>query len=430
MSIILAIWIALIVFLLFFKFDYGVFLYLAYILLVPYMKIHFGVTLSWNLINLVLMLAIFIHCKRRKTSIDWVIMKPFFFLFGLQLLVIPIQSDVPLSFMLNSYRLAVMTTLVVPVSLILVNKSYINGRERLMYIVVVCIIIATVYGLLLTSMPGINPYLMLMCYLNDIDYLGTYFMAENGGRLFGRISSVFGDPMTYAFFLGISFIFVCSIKSQLNKKIKYVVLGLISVNCVICGVRSVIAGLGVTAVYYLYRQRNIKAAFAVGFVILIGFILFLTVPELNEYFGSMFDHSSQNVRGSSIEMRLEQLEGAFTEIRNNYIIGHGYGWHSYYLESHDYHPSLLYFESLLYMVLCDQGFLGIIFWVFFVLIYLKVNRTYVKDSTMLDCLVVFYLSYSCITGEYGYIKYFAIFYIIMFYLSEKKHYSHLLVRRS
>lgn len=420
MSIILAIWIALIVFFLIFKFDYGVFLYLAYILLVPYMKIHLGITLSWNLINVVLLLAIFIRCKRNKINIDWKLMKPFFFLFGMQLLMIPFQSDVPLSFMLNTYRLAVMTTLIVPVSLILVNRLYTNGGERLMYIVVVCIIIATVYGLLLTTMPGINPYLMLMCYLNDIDYKETYFMAENGGRLFGRISSVFGDPMTYAFFLGISFIFIYSIKSQLNKKIKYLVLGLISINCVICGVRSVIAGLGVTAVYYLYRQRNVKAAFAVGFVVFIGFILYLTVPELNEYFGSMFDQSSQNVRGSSIEMRLGQLEGAFAEIKNNFLLGHGYGWTSYYLTNHDSHPSLLYFESLLYIVLCDQGIMGIVFWTFFVLIYMQVNRTYVKDSTMLDCLVVFYLSYSCITGEYGYIKFFVIYYIIMCFLSREK----------
>lgn len=430
MSIILAIWIALIAVLLIFKFDYGVFLYLAYILLVPYMQIHFGVTLSWNLINLVLMVAIFIQCKRKKVLIDWTLMKPFFFLYGMQLLMIPFQSDVPLSFMLNTYRATVMTALVVPVSLIVINKSYIGGGTKLMRIVVVCIIIATVYGLLLTLTQGINPYLMLMCNLNDIDYLGTYLMAEDEGRLFGRISSVFSHPMTYAFFLGISFIFIYSLKRQINKKVKYVILGLIAVNCVTCGVRSVIGGLCITTVYYLYRQRNIKATFSVGVVVLLAYICLLTIPGLNEYLGSALDQSSQDVRGSSIEMRLEQLDGAFKEVSSNFLIGHGYSWHSYYINTKGSHPSLLFFESLFYMVLCDQGILGIIVWVIFVLLYMKVNRFYVKDSTMLDCLIVFYVSYSCITGEYGYASLFMIFYIIMFYLSEKKQSAQFLIRRT
>ena len=429
MSIILAIWIVLIASLLILKFNYGVFLYLAYILLVPYMQIHVGVTLSWNLINLILIFAICIQCKRKKIIIDWTLMKPFFFLYGMQLLMIPFQSDVPLGFMLNAYRTTLMTTLIVPVSLIVVNKSDIDGRKKLMYIVAVCIIIATVYGLLLTRTQGINPYLMLMCYLNDIDYLGSYFMAENEGRLFGRISSVFSHPMTYAFFLGISFIFIYSLKGQINKKVKYFILGLIVVNSVTCGVRSVIAGLCVTTVYYLYRQRNIKAAISLCVVALLGYIFILAIPELNDYFGSALDQSSQNVRGSSIDMRLEQLEGAFKEASDNFMIGHGYSWHSYYMEKYDYHPSLLYFESLFYVVLCDQGIIGIIIWFFCVLLYMKVNKSYVKDPTMLDCLIVYYVSYSCITGEYGYMKLFLIFYIIMFYLSEKKQSAQLLVRR-
>lgn len=36
-----------------------------------------------------------------------------------------------------------------------------------------------------------------------------------------------------------------------------------------------------------------------------------------------------------------------------------------------------------------------------------------SENVLFDCLMVFYISYSCITGEYGYMKYFLIFYILM-----------------
>ena len=50
----------------FVKLKIGVAIYLAYLLLVPYMQIHFfGVTFSYNLVNLIFLVAFFVDFRGR-----------------------------------------------------------------------------------------------------------------------------------------------------------------------------------------------------------------------------------------------------------------------------------------------------------------------------------------------------------------------------
>lgn len=65
--------------------------------------------------------------------------------------------------------------------------------------VIICICIASGYGLYLTTTNGVNPYQIAVMAANGEVWNADY-AAVGGGRLFGRISSVFGHPMTYGLF--------------------------------------------------------------------------------------------------------------------------------------------------------------------------------------------------------------------------------------
>lgn len=414
---IFALWIALIVLFLFYKFPIGVYLYLVYIFLVPFMQISVGVTLSWNLVNMVLALATYVFYRKEHLHIDWSIMTPFFLLYIVQLLVMPLQDETPVEYMLHAFRADIMTTLIVPTALMILCQSQKISYKVLKCILLVCIGVACIYGLVLTMTPGINPYIMIISELNEVDYLETYYLAEDGGRLFGRISSVYDDPMRFALFLGLSFIYVFSQKENINKWIFASLMMLIVVNCVTCGVRSVLGGLAITAVYYFYKQRNLKTAALFGFVGLIGYLVVINIPELNAYLGSISQDNSDNVNGSSLEMRLDQLGGALTEFANNPILGKGFHWHLFYMSEHGAHPVLLYFESLVYVILCNSGIIGVLLWLYVSLKYFKINSKILKDSSLLNSFWVFYLAYASITGDYAYMQLFLLFYVIAVFTS-------------
>ncbi len=415
MSAIFALWISLIIMFLFCRFPVGLYLYIVYIFLVPYMQIHVGTTLSWNLVNLFVVLATIMFARKEHIRVEWSILSPFIILYVVQLFIMPFQKDVPFDFMFNAFRVSVMNTLVVPSALLVLCQSKKVDYSVLMYILLACITVACMYGLLLTLTPGVNPYIMVVSEINDVDYLERYLTAEDSGRLFGRISSVFSHPMTFACFLGLSLLFVLSIKDSIKKWLFYPIIGLIAVNCFTCGVRSVLGGLAVAGVYYLYRQRSFKTAAIFCVVCFVGYVVITNIPELNSYLGSITQQSSDNVGGSSIEMRLEQLDGAFAEFEDSPIFGKGYLWHSYYLSKYGAHPVLLYFESLIYIILCNSGIIGCFLWFYIIMKYIHVNDKLLKDSSLLNALLAFYIAYACITGDGNYLQYFIIIYIIMFY---------------
>lgn len=115
-------------------------------------------------------------------------------------------------------------------------------------------------------------------------------------------------------------------------------------------------------------------------------------------------------------MRISQFEACLDILKNNPLFGNGLGWTSWYIEKFGGHPKALYFESLLFSVMCNMGILGIIIWFAFVRSYIKTVNYYVSDKfkrTLLFSLLIFYLAYTGITGDYGYLILMAIFYVII-----------------
>ena len=288
--------------------------------------------------------------------------------------------------------------------------------------VVFCII--TAYGLFLTTMPGINPYLIFVNPVFGLEFNEAYAAGNSGlssntelieGRLFGRISSVFNHPMTYGLNLG--FFFIYSLYFLRNKpKVMIGTLACIFVAILVSGTRTPIGALGVTGLFIILYLRKFKF-FIYGLtafiVVIYGTQMIST--EAGEYMASIISSDDSNTKGSSISMRLYQLEGCLDIVKNNILTGKGYGWSNWYNATYGTHSKALWFESILFTVLVNTGLLGMILWGFVIRGYYKYIVGKIKDiytRTIFLALFLYYLVYSLITGDFG-INYFFIFYIVL-----------------
>lgn len=286
-----------------------------------------------------------------------------------------------------------------------------------------CICIACVYGLFLTLTNGLNPLVILFSSFGggglDEEAWTQYFSDEN--RMFGRISSVFFHPMSYASFLGFSALYVYYIRDTISKRLFVFLSIIILANILVCGVRSVIGALLVTLFVYVVLKRNTALTIRIMIFLMLGILVISAIPPLFDYVSSIFS-KSDDVGGSSIEMRLEQLAGAFDEISDNIFMGKGYGWSRDYIVQFKNHPILLGFESIIFVLLCNNGLIGLFLFGLFVFLYYKNVLTNVAedDRAFFLSLIVFYVSYETITGEFAF-QHFILFYTVLLCESLRKY---------
>lgn len=412
-SLIQGLWVALIILMFFVRLRTGICMYVAYMILVPYMNINLGINLQWNVVNVLLLAAFFLsYNKGKKVPLTFKPYFPFFFLYIAQLMEMPFQQDVPLNYAFNDFRLQLMTYLILPFVIWNYSAKDSKLRKQLKITIVLSICIAFGYGLFLTTTNGQNPYQMLIMAANGEVWNESY--AEiGGGRMFGRISSVFGHPMTYGLFLGMAFIYIYTIKDYFKKYIWVILMLGIIAAIFLCGIRSPIGAFFATVVVFLLLNHKLKLMVQVSVVGCLVYAVISSVPELNSYVESIFSDKKSDVSGSSWEMRLMQFEGCLSEIRNNPLFGKGYAWVGWYKTNFGDHPVILSFESLIYVVLCNSGIIGIIIWVIFLIKLFKNTANISQNREIVICaisLTTYYIAYSVITGEYGYMKYFILFY--------------------
>ena len=115
----------------------------------------------------------------------------------------------------------------------------------------------------------------------------------------------------------------------------------VGASAITCGVRSVLGGLVVAVAYFFLMSKDYKMMIGVIVVALVVYFIADSIPELSKYLGSMADinNTKGDVSGSSVDMRLNQLEGAIKEGNKNPLFGLGYGWTGYYICC-TVHPSL------------------------------------------------------------------------------------------
>lgn len=414
------------IFLFFRKISWGIFLYILICFLVPTLSVSYlGPNFKWAFFNIFLLVSLYLCAKKNGASIYIQPIKPFIYLFFFYLCVIPFQFSTPYSFQLSSWIGQFLRYFILPMAVstlfyLKINKKCDFNIKILDYAIYMAIALACIYGILLIFLDGFNPYLFYM--LQDKDdverLLGNYTQAE--GRLFGRIFSVFHHPMTFGVFLISSFSFsLHKLLINEDKKIVLILLLLILVNAVTCGVRSVIGGVLVAISFFIILNKKAKYLWLVILGGLVGVIIISMDETLWNYVLSIFSSDSKSdIQGSSINQRIRQFLGCLDEISSNPLFGKGYSWNSYYETVKGFHPVILAFESLIFIVICNWGILGIIAWGFFLL---KIHSKNMKQHSkgfdkfyMLEVYSISYLSYVCITGDYAYTIYWMLFYVYIY----------------
>lgn len=404
-------WVLAILLLMFTNERLGIALFIPYVILMPF----FNPTILY-----VLVLVAYVLAKRRTgEDFSWDVgpTRPFFLFFVAFLCLIPFQSFTPIGAQIGYWCNEICTTMILPLLIWWEVQSDKTSYYLFRKVLIACILIVSIYGLLLTLSPGSNPYLFFLMDSIGIDAaqdLKTYTEAGDG-RMFGRISSFFLHPMTFGLFLGMSLVYWISISHSQRDKYFYLTIVLLSLNAVFCGVRSVIAALFIVGVIYVVFERKIPVSKRTLVLFLVALVILSQIPYLQTYIGSIFGGSNDEVSGSSLDMRLMQYLGCLDEFMDSPWIGKGYAWHKYYVSTYGDHPILLAFESLVYVVLCDGGLMGVLIWCMFMIGYMiAVKRGVKHDFTLFLMLIAFYISYSCITGEFGYMKYFLLFFILLY----------------
>ncbi len=136
--------------------------------------------------------------------------------------------------------------------------------------------------------------------------------------------------MTYGLFLGLSLTYIYSVRDSLKKYQLIIIFSGLVLAIFLCGIRSPIGALFVTLIVFLGLTHKVKLMLQIGLLGGLAYFILSMIPEMNSYVGSIFSDDKSNVSGSSLDMRLTQLEGCFQEIRNNPIFGKGYSWDTYY----------------------------------------------------------------------------------------------------
>ena len=323
------------------------------------------------------------------------------------------QDGVPIEYAINKWRLDLFN-LILPIVVFSASQyDYKIGKHSLVTMVLVCIVVI-VYAFVLMPLQGINPYIIELANINKAELLEAQF-GDQSNRLMIKISSTFTHPMTFGAFLGMAAVYIYSyVANKKNVVLLCVLVGLLS--CIFfCVIRTPIAALFITIAVYLLQKKNFKAFFRALMLGVIGYFIIIQFPALSETILSMTSRSSSEVGGSFIEMRLEQLDAAFDEVRNCMVFGKGYGYNSYYWTIHGTHPRLYSFESLIFVILCNYGLVGFLIWgIMFYKIFRFSKQMREKSlGLFIILLLTYYISFTCITGEYGYMKYFLLFYSLL-----------------
>lgn len=404
----------------------GVMAYMVYMFFAPNLIV--GNTILGTRTEAIILLFAFWITMYRKTPPDlYKSLHPFFVFYGLQLLFVPFSFDVGYSFDTWMIAIAKLFFFVFLLSAIYREQKAGNSMfyTKVLYGVFVIII---AYGLILTTIPGLNPYQMMLKPIFGMEFNEAYAAGNGGaslntnlasGRIFGRISSFFGSPQMYALDLGFMALMCLGSLSNSNKVAPICMFFITMVAIFTSGVRTPIAAISITILFVLLYLRKYQYLFFVLAILVAVFnILPYIYPNLVDYINSIVGNGSDSeIKGSSLEMRLGQLEGCWQIVEDTLVFGRGLGWTGWYLNKFGGHPQALYFESIVFSVMCDMGIIGFIIWGLFGYLYYKiVNRNILKKSyrAVLYAIFVYYLAYTGITGDYGYMSQFVLFFVILY----------------
>jgi hypothetical protein len=271
---------------------------------------------------------------------------------------------------------------------------------------------------------GLFNYLVQFNHYNDLisGFTGEVDVANrfqvSSGR--PRISSFTSNAIYYGFLTGIIMIvFLCDYTKAENKILSLRSFLLISllllINLYMSNSRTpyfvFLAGI-IVYLTFSASKKELKRNYAIFLII---FLFGLTIPSVQDMLFQITDIFSKHpqIRGSSLEMRMEQLEGALRFFDYNIFTGNGIGYIregiGYTLDTDMYERDEMWgFESYALELLIEQGIAGILaslIFFSFILYWLLRQLRYsgeIKQIAALGIVIaVSFLLFSFATGTLG-----------------------------
>lgn len=337
---------------------------------------------------------------------------PFLMLY-ISLFILGICAELDFSIQLIFFRRDLFSLIVFPIIMVNIISWETKAIRYLYWGIIISFIISAAYALYLLFQPrGFNPYVSALALINGEEYSESYSAASD--RAIGKIYSTFSHPLSWAYVICNIFLilFIFKFNKAWKKVISFIIVGICLFST---GVRTGVAAMFIPLLYIIFYSKKREYFYYSFGAIVVLLLAFSFNQELQDFFFSVFDTQGKTT-GSNTNMRLSQWKGCL-EATKNVLVGNGYGWCYYYMNTFGDHPKILAFESWLFVVYCNSGVLGIVSWmIFFVKIYKKNRQTSLTtlQSIYLDSFILLYIAFSMLTGDYHYLQWTVIYYFTLY----------------
>jgi len=234
-----------------------------------------------------------------------------------------------------------------------------NDLEYFLRFLLIIVLILAFYGFynLLTRT---NPYYSFISLIYNVpsffdDYLGTE------DRF--RVNSFVFHPITFGYYMAIFGLmyFYSFFNIQKLRQYSSYIFPLIIFCILLSNSRTPLSVFILGLLIYILFGVKLKYKFIISFVILL--LVILVISFNSSRFQIIFDTADiaktggEQSKGSNLNMRLSQFDASYAEFIKSPILGNGYGFLS---DNKIQNENFLGLESYIYVLMIEQGLLGIL----------------------------------------------------------------------
>jgi hypothetical protein len=314
---------------------------------------------------------------------------------------------------------------------ILVYASLVSLKNyRKLYLSLVYIMaVFAIYGVF-CYVAQYNGYIAILSSEFNFRDISRDFLNGSDGRV--RTSSFLFHPYLFGILLLFCslitfYLFQFGNKKRDNKRLLFIIIVLFIINILLINSRTVLIVFILLTGLYFFLQVNYRNLYLLFFGSVLTYLVILFTPSLKEKTDlilDIFESGGQKVQGSSVEMREVQLLASYTYFLQKPITGNGFNYlyegigFRTEISERESSSDLYAFESYFYVLLIEQGVLGILsnIILFTSLIYYFLKNIFVlkllkhKRFVLSNLLLVIgYLIFILATGTINSFPFFMLF---------------------
>jgi len=276
----------------------------------------------------------------------------------------------------------------------------------------VCSIILCLYGFY-NFITKTNPYDNFIS--TSFNSFSSFDFYKNFDERF-RINSFVDHPIYYGYLLGI--LFLLSFHAILDKQDKFRIIYLLSIvmtflNLLMTNSRTPLISFLLGMSFFILMSLSVRLKIKIVLLAILFCSVMYTIPSVRDEINNTIDifQKGGSQTGSSLKMREMQLQASFLLFQKKPISGNGF----YYIEETLGYSSnedksmssddLQGFESYFYIIIIEEGIIGIILNAIFfgtlILYFFKRKKFSIEYSGLGLAITIMFLTFSIGTGTLG-----------------------------